>query len=232
MWRPRRVFAIILAGVILTSLIGAAPARRTARRPGSAHDCIAVRVMFKSWSWKAEMDCGGMNWGWDSLTWRVRAGQPVPATFFFFERPTFAVGRALSPDSAWLTYRVRDLALEGHATDWRSAPELDSVVITSRWTPTFTTIGVSDAWMRFRVRLVTPWPAPAPRPTRTTTLRGKVIDDSTGCAVFFRQVIFDGTKLVTHSDTLGYFVLNDVPVGSVGLDACAAAYLAGHLDVA
>src|SRR5438093_7604172 len=129
MWRACRAFTLILAGVILASLVRASPARRAVR--GSAPDSIAVRVMFKSWSWKGEMDCGGMNWGWDSLMWRVRAGQPVPATFSFFDRPPFAVGRALGPDSAWLTYEVRDLALECHSSDLGSSLVMDRLGLSS-----------------------------------------------------------------------------------------------------
>jgi hypothetical protein len=85
--------------------------------------------------------------------------------------------------------------------------------------------------MWFRVRLVEPWPEVAPRKISTTTLRGKVIDDSTGCALSFCQTLVDGTSISAWSDTLGYFVLNGVPIGRVAIDAFRPAYLGRHLEI-
>ena len=216
MWLLRRVVVIILAGVALAPLVGASPARRTAR--SSAPDSIAVRVMFKSWGGPDALElCNGMDWGWDTLTWRLSAGTPVPRAFLFIT-PEFRVLRVVSADSAWMALR---------GTDFNPS---DSFFVTSHWTPTVVLM-VKDAEAQVRMRLVNPWPEPPTKPIRTTTVRGSVVDDSTECAVYFCQVVVEGTKCSAYSDTLGAFVLNDVPLGLIDVDACAGGYISKHMEL-
>ncbi len=217
MLRPRFAFGAFLVGVTLLGLTGARPAQRTSRGRSMTSDSVTVRVMFKASGSELEQ-CTGLNWGWDSLTWRLRPGETIPHAFIFV-RPEFKIGQRSSADSTWLIVEPGRLTVA------------DSSLVTSQWTPIFTTVGIKDAQMWFRVRLVDSWPEPLRKPMRTTTLRGKIVDDSTGCAVFFCQVIVVGTKLTARSDTLGRFAISDVPVGEVGVDACAGGYVWNHMEV-
>ena len=224
----RPLVSAACAGLILAALYQAGASSAPSVRRSSAPESVAVRVMFKSWGGELEQ-CTGPSWGWDSLTWRMRQGQPVPHTFMF-EKPEFRIGRTFSADSAWLIYCARNLAVAEHASGPSNGPEWDSLVVSSSWSPTFTTVGVDDAQMWFRVRLVDPWPEPPRKPIKTASLRGSVVDDSTACAVYFCQVVIDGTKLSANTDSLGRFVLTGVPVGEVGVDACAGGYISGHTE--
>ena len=206
----------LLTIATLAGLSPGSPAHRAARNPSSAPDSVTVRVMFKSWGGELEQ-CTGLNWGWDSLTWRLRPGEMVPHAFAF-ARPEFRIGWESSADSAWLIVQPGRFTIS------------DSLRITSQWTPTFTTVGIKDAQTWLRVRLIDPWPELAQRPTKTVRLSGRVVDDSTGCGVFFCQVVVLGTKFTTYSDTLGHFDL-DVPVGDIGVETCAAGYASAHSDV-
>lgn len=127
-----------------------------------------------------------------------------------------------------MIYPRRELGLNGRWSDPSSAPGWDSVVVTTR-PADFNTINVADAEAWFRVRLVSPWPEAPKAPRRTTTLRGRIVDDSTGCGVYFCQVVVDDTQCSAYTDTLGSFVLEGVPVGGIGVDACAGGGIGKHV---
>jgi hypothetical protein len=229
MWLPGHVLAGLHVALVAASLVGAGPVRQTTRASHAIRDSVTMRVMFKSWG--GEMDiCNGPEWGWDSLTWRVRPGDPVGHTFSFFNSPPFRLGRALAADSVRLFFQHHVLALEGQPARASSTFGWDSVVVTTRPTA-FRTINVDDALMWFRLKVVSPWPEPRREPPATTTLRGSIVDDSTGCPIHHAaRVVVVGTRLGAYTDSLGGFNISDVPVGQIGVDACAETYISTHID--
>jgi hypothetical protein len=231
-WIVRAAASAASTAVLIAVLCGAGRPSTAVAQRSSAPESVAVRVKFlSSGAWGAEpAHCTAPDWGWDSLTWRVRSGQPVPHAFMF-SQPEFRIGRTFAPDSAWLCYRARYLAPVGHERDPSRAPDWDSLIVTSRWTPTLTTIGVYDAQKWFRVRLVAPWPEARPSPIETASLRGIVVDDSTGRTVSRCHVVVDGTRLDADADSLGRFVLANVPVGQRDIYACSARYMPSHAVV-
>ncbi len=210
MWLTRIFIVSLLAGAALAGQVGASREGRAVHVLGSTPESVTVRVAYKSWGGEMEQ-CAGPNWGWDSLTWRLRQGEIAPRNEVFFE-PQFRITNVISPDSARFAVR------HGIFT----AP--DSFIVTPRWSETFSTVGIKDAQVWFRVRLVTPWPERPRTPVATTTLRGEVVDDSTGCGIYFCQVVVISTRCNAYTDTLGGFTLTDVPVGEVKAEACAGGY--------
>ncbi len=93
----------------------------------------------------------------------------------------------------------------------------------------FELINANDAAATYQMKLVTRWPERPLKPVRTATLRGSIIDDSTGCAVRFARVIVLGTKLTTYSDADGRFEISHVPIGRVSIEACFFGYKRGHI---
>jgi hypothetical protein len=76
----------------------------------------------------------------------------------------------------------------------------------------------AEAW--YRLKQVTPWPERRPKPIKTAILAGRVVEDSTGCALPFCQVVVEETRCSAYTDMNGAFVLADVPIGEAGVDAC------------
>ncbi len=174
--------------------------------------------------------CNDSEWGWDSLTWRVRPGETVGNTFGFINSPSFRLGKRLDTHAVRLLFQKSALALDGRDSKAPGVYGWDSVTITTRPTA-FHTINVDDALMWFRVKLVPRWPEPPPKPHPTTVLRGNVVDDSTGNPIGLSAcVVVVATRLAAYTDRLGTFNIADVPVGRIGVDACAFAYIGGHLD--
>lgn len=222
-YRPHTIVAF-LAWIALTA--GGSLAQSNPGRHGAAPESVTVTVMFKA-TGDDLFHCNPPDWGWDSLTWRLRPGQIIPHRFIVDE-PEFRIGRAFAPDSAWFVFR-HVLDAPDSVIHLFNAP--DSFIVTSRWSSTYETIGIKDAGMSVRARLVASWPAPPPKARKTTSLRGRVIDDSTGCAVYMGRVVVDGTKLLAGTDTLGAFVVNGVPVGEIDVHGCALGYLSKHTVV-
>jgi hypothetical protein len=44
-------------------------------------------------------------------------------------------------------------------------------------------------------------------------------------------VVVDETKLNTRTDTLGTFVLDDVPIGQIRVEACAPGYMSSQTAI-
>src|SRR5437867_3847017 len=98
MWLPCRALVAPLVVFATASLVNTGAGGQSTRTSRATRDSVTMRVMFKSWG--GEMDiCSGPEWGWDSLTWRVRPGDPVGHTFSFFSSPPFRLGGALAPGS-------------------------------------------------------------------------------------------------------------------------------------
>jgi hypothetical protein len=170
-------------------------------------DSVSVRVAFKYWGGELE-ECHGPNWNWDSLTWRLAPSDTVPHTFMM-TRPEFRLGRVLAPNSAWFVVMHSGYSVQ------------DSFRVTTGWSDAFTTPYVRDAQVWLRVRVVSPWPESPGRPMRTATLKGLVVDDSTGRGLYFSQVVVLDTRCSTYTDTLGRFILKSVPTDQVVVEACA-----------
>jgi hypothetical protein len=205
---------------------------RRNRGPAVAPDSVALRLFSKLLVDDRDV-CTTENWGWDSLTRRLAPGDSL-ASEFLLDRlgAQFTLGRIVAPDSAWLRYpRCR---LESLATYTEEASVWDSVLVTTTRPADFqqaTATGIMDTVMWFRVRLVRPWPEAPPLARRITVLRGRVVNDATGRGVARCQVVVDGTHCSTYTDSLGVFVLRDVPVGAVGVLACARGLTWEHVDV-
>ena len=205
-------------------------AERRSRGPGAAPDSVALRLFSKLLVDERDI-CTTENWGWDSLTRRLAPGGSVANDLLDRLGAQFTLGRIMTPDSAWLRYpRCRLMSLASYTEE---APVWDSVLVTTRSTDfqNATAAGVVDTVMWFQVRLVRPWPEPPPLRRRTTTLRGRVLDDSTGRGIAHCQVVVDGTHCSAYTDTLGVFVLRGVPVGAIGVLACARGLSWEHVDV-
>ena len=225
----RHTRASRIAGTVLicvaTSRLAVGQADPTEAR--AAIDSISVRGMFK---WEGGGDdiepCPlPEDWGWDSLTWRLGPKEAIPPNGW---TPGFTVGKVLSRDSAWIAFQGIPW---GSRLSARGFIVPDSLLVTRRWSDTFTT-SVSDAQGWFRVKLIDPWPEPTRAPVRAARLVGRVQDDSTGCAIFWCRLMIEGTKLGAVTDTLGRFEIADVPVGKMSLNACAFGYSWKHLVVA
>jgi hypothetical protein len=250
-WRARRgvlmkrtLFAVALVLAVACGLTASAarpahgasgkcgrpPAERQSRGLGTTPDSVALRLFSKLLVDERDI-CTTENWGWDSLTRRLAPGDSVANDLLDRIGAHFALGRIMTPDSAWLRYpRCRLMSLESYTEE---APVWDSVLVTSRLADfqQATATGVMGTVMWFRVRLVRPWPEPPPLARRTTVLRGRVLDDSTGRGIAHCQVVVDGTHCSAYTDTLGEFVLRGVPVGAIGVLACARGLSWEHVDV-
>lgn len=213
---------ILLALIVLAVAASGLPPALTA----APRDSVAVRVYYKEWGGELE-SCTGLNWGWDSLTRRMASGDSISVGLYSVLRGHFTLGKVISPDSAWLAYPPSRLVWDSQGYKPSDYREPNWVLLTTRPAP-FRTYGIRDAEGFYRVRLVMPWPEPSPKPVRTSILRGRVVDDSTGCAVFFCQVVVDWTKCTARTDTLGQFSLVGVPVGEAGVNACAPGWVTGH----
>jgi hypothetical protein len=211
------VLLLVVTGFeAILALGNVGPAHGSDPGRGRPPDSVTVRVAFRIWGGELEQ-CTGLNWGWDSLTLRLTPGKSFGGDSL---GARFTLGHIVTADSAWLIYPMRKLGLYGRQSDPVRSPEFDSVIVTPRPTA-FNTINVKDAEVWYRVTLSTPWPEPPRKPMKTTTLAGRVVDDSTGCGMYFCQVVVDGTRCSAYTDTLGAFVLARVPIGEVGINACS-----------
>lgn len=223
----------VVAGALVATGVGLpSPAGR------SDDDSLTVRLMFKhSGGWGATASCGGPNWGWDSLTFRVLPGAVVPysvSSRLVFDPSRYPgmvdlrLGRRISRDSTWFLYKASVLSRGLGGRERRSG--FDSLII-SRSVPRTLVRAGGDVFSVYRVGLVDPWPEPPRPPVATQTIRGRVLDDSTGCPVFFSEIVVDGTSISARTDTLGTFLLREVPHGGRGLGACASGYIRKELVV-
>jgi hypothetical protein len=213
------------------------PARRPTPALSTIPDSVALRLFSKSWVGEGDV-CDTWNWGWDSLTWRLAPRNTLVDDLLDRLGVRFRLGRILARDSAWLIYSRRRL-------EWlpqpgepyprvllpNELPEWDSVVVTTRPVKFGSAIGIVDTAMWFRAELVSPWPQARQAPRKTTTLRGRVVDHSTGRGIAGCQVVVDDTKCSAYTDPLGLFVLRGVPVGVIGVLACSRGWSWEHVEV-
>src|SRR2546426_2575354 len=102
LWRPYAIALLMQKSIRHAGVRGVdGHDSSTERRASSSSGCGevdrlslntgSVRVMFKASGSELEQ-CTGLDWGWDSLTWRLRPGETIPHAFIFV-RLEFKIGQ-------------------------------------------------------------------------------------------------------------------------------------------
>lgn len=224
--RPRLVQLSFVAATLMALAGAASPKRSTVAQQSSAPDSITVRVAYKGWG-RDVGDCSSPDWGWDSLTWRLRPGDTVGGEYLLTR---IRVGPNVGADSIWLAFPKGAIFGPGIPRTRTFEPEgWDSALVTPQ--PTEFGTNSYDGGVHYRIRTLPAWPEPPRQPVKTTNIVGRVVDDSSGQAPRWANVIVLGTKLGTYTDTLGIFTLTGVPVGRTRLDVCAFCYTGARAEV-
>ena len=191
----------------------------------SAPDSVTVRLWYKNAS-QSRGPTYDPEWGWDSLTVRVAAGDPIPP---WDHRPwpprSFRMGRLFRSDSTELIVD-RGQFTPGKSPGWDSWPyfaqppagTFDTLALTRRLMDLHSPRGGS--WRR--IALVNEHEPPAPQGRDTCIVSGRVINVKTGRGGRWQTVAVLRTKLAAMTDTSGYFALHGVPAGGIQLMVRAA----------
>jgi hypothetical protein len=169
-----------------------------------------VRVLYKSWG-SGLFECDDASWGWDSLSWRVRAGELLGGDI----DPGFRLATILGPESAWIAFRKGYVV--GFGTPNFDGDE-DSVRISTR--PVEFHSATYDAGTIWRVMI---W-QPSAKPNQSVThsdIHGRVVDDSTNAGIPEAHVLLLGTHLEANTDRDGRFVIHDAPSNRSMIKTCS-----------